>query len=315
MKIIKKLLLLAMTGIMVFQMAACSNDSKNQQYDVTMDEFNTVLDGYKLRYKEQAGEEWETKLKDDKQFNERLEEMVLEQIILEKVLMDEANSANINVTEEEINTEFEKVKKNYTEEGFNEFLLKNNFTEETYKNDVKKQLIITNFLRSRAEGIMKIEPTEKELKDLYDKYSSWFKKVQASHILVPGEEEAKSIKTKLDNGGDFAALAKEFSTCPSAADGGDLGFFASNEMVAEFSNAAFAMSVGEISDPVKSDFGYHLIKVTDIRDTFEKTDKEDIKYQYRALKYDELINDYTNKSDVNMPKELEEIRERGKNNI
>lgn len=314
MKIIKKLLLLAMTGIMVFQMAACSNDSK-KQYDVTMDEFNTVLEEYKLKYKEQSGEEWETKLKDDKQFNERLEELVLEQIILEKVLMDEANSANINVTDEELNTEFEKVKKNYTAEDFDEFLLKNNFTEETYKNDVKNQLLITNFLRSKAEGIMQIEPTEKELKDLYDKYSSWFKKVQASHILVLSEEEAKSIKTKLDNGGDFAALAKEFSTCPSAEDGGDLGFFAANEMVAEFSNAAFAMSVGEISDPVKSDFGYHIIKVTDIRDTFEKTDKEDIKYQYRALKYDELINDYTNNSDVNMPKELKEIRERGKNNI
>ncbi len=314
MKIIKKLLLLAMTGIMVFQMAACSNDSK-KQYDVTMDEFNTVLEEYRLKYKEQAGEEWETKLKDDKQFNERLEELVLEQIILEKVLMDEANSSNINVTEEEVNTEFEKVKKNYTAEDFDEFLLKNNFTEETYKNDVKDQLLITNFLRSKAEGIMKIEPTEKELKDLYDKYSSWFKKVQASHILVLSEEEAKSIKTKLDNGGDFAALAKEFSTCPSAADGGDLGLFAANEMVAEFSNAAFAMSVGEISDPVKSDFGYHIIKVTDIRDTFEKTDKEDIKYQYRALKYDEMINDYTNNSDVNMPKELKEIRERGKNNI
>lgn len=314
MKIIKKLLLLAMTGIMVFQMAACSNDSK-KQYDVTMDEFNTVLEEYKLKYKEQSGEEWETKLKDDKQFNERLEELVLEQIILEKVLMDEANSANINVTDEELNTEFEKVKKNYTAEDFDEFLLKNNFTEETYKNDVKNQLLITNFLRSKAEGIMQIEPTEKELKDLYDKYSSWFKKVQASHILVLSEEEAKSIKTKLDNGGDFAALAKEFSTCPSAEDGGDLGFFTANEMVAEFSNAAFAMSVGEISDPVKSDFGYHIIKVTDIRDTFEKTDKEDIKYQYRALKYDELINDYTNNSDVNMPKELKEIRERGKNNI
>ncbi len=314
MKIIKKLLLLAMTGIMVFQMAACSNDSK-KQYDVTMDEFNTVLEEYKIKYKEQAGEEWETKLKDDKQFNERLEELVLEQIILEKVLMDEANSANINVTEEEVNTEFEKVKKNYTAEDFDEFLLKNNFTEETYKNDVKNQLLITNFLRSKAEGIMQIEPTEKELKDLYDKYASWFKKVQASHILVLSEEEAKSIKTKLDNGGDFAALAKEFSTCPSAADGGDLGFFAANEMVAEFSNAAFAMSVGEISDPVKSSFGYHIIKLTDIRDTFEKTDKEDIKYQYRALKYDEMINDYTNNPDVNMPKELKEIRERGKNNI
>lgn len=316
MKIIKKLLLVAMAGLMVFQLAACSNKS-GKQYELTMDEFNAVLEQYKAMYKAQVGEEtWESKLKNDEQFNASLEELVLEQVILEKVIMDEAIAAKIEVTDEEVNTEVENVKKSYTNaEDYDKYLKENNFTEETFKEDVKKQILVTKYLKSKAEEIMKLEPSEKELKDLYNKYAAEFKKVQASHILVDTEDEAKEIKAKLDKGEDFATLAKEFSTCPSSAEGGDLGFFSANQMIAEFSNAAFAMSVGEISNPVKSDFGYHIIKVTDVKDTFEKTDKEDIKYQFRALKYDEMINNFTKDANVKMPKELEEIRKRAKNNM
>lgn len=312
MKIMKKVLLLAMTGLMVLQLAACSNKS-GKEFEITMDEFNTVLEQYKAKYMAQVGEQtWNDKLKDDKAFNENLEELVLEQVILEKVIMDEAITAKIEVTDEEVNKELDTVKSSYTKtEDYEEYLSKNNFTEETFKEDIKKQLILTKFLKSKADEIMKIEPNEKELKKLYDQYASAFKKVQASHILVDTEEKAKEIKAKLDKGEDFATLAKEFSSCPSKEKGGDLGYFASNEMIAEFSNAAFAMSVGEISDPVKSSFGYHVIKVTDIRDTYEKTDKEDIKYQYRALKYDEMINNFIKDANVKMPKELEKIRERG----
>ena len=316
MKIMKKILLLAMTGLMVFQLAACSSKS-GKQYEITMDEYNTVLEQYKAMYKEQAGEEtWENKLKNDEQFNASLEELVLEQVILEKVLKSEAVSANIEVTDEEINTEFENVKKSYTNtEDYNKFLEQNNFTEETLKEDIKNQLLVTKYLRSKAEEIMKIEPSDKELEKLYDQYASSFKKVQASHILVDTEEKAKEVKAKIDKGEDFATLAKEYSTDSTAQNGGDLGYFSANEMVAEFSNAAFALSVGEVSDPVKSNFGYHIIKVTDVKDTFEKTDKEEIKYQYRALKYDEMINSFTNDANVKMPKELEEIRKRSKNNM
>lgn len=316
MKIIKKILLVAIAGLMVLQLAACSNKS-GKQYELTMDEFNAVLEQYKAMYKAQVGEEtWEAKLKDDKQFNASLEELVLEQVILEKVIMDEAIAAKIEVTDEEVNAEVENVKKSYKNaEDYDKYLKENNFTEETFKEDVKKQILVTKYLKSKAEEIMKLEPSEKELKDLYNKYAAEFKKVQASHILVDTEEEAKEIKAKLDKGEDFATLAKEFSTCPSAAEGGNLGFFAANEMIAEFSNAAFAMSVGEISEPVKSSFGYHVIKVTDVQDTFEKTNKEDIKYQYRALKYDEMINNFTKDANVKMPKELEEIRKRAKNNL
>jgi len=86
--------------------------------------------------------------------------------------------------------------------------------------------------------------------------------VKASHILVETEEEAISIKEEILSGTPFADLAAEHSLCPSGANGGDLGFFGRGQMVGEFETAAFDLKVGEISAPVRTNFGWHLIMVT-----------------------------------------------------
>ena len=90
--------------------------------------------------------------------------------------------------------------------------------------------------------------------------------VKASHILVKTEEEAKKLKQQIDNGEDFAKLAKQVSLCPSGRNGGDLGYFTKGQMVKEFENACFSMNVGEVTDPIKTQFGYHLIYLTDKKD-------------------------------------------------
>jgi peptidyl-prolyl cis-trans isomerase C len=90
--------------------------------------------------------------------------------------------------------------------------------------------------------------------------------LRARHILVETEEEAQALKTEIDGGADFAALANENSTDASAANGGDLGYFARGMMVEPFEQAAFALEeVGDVSDPVQSQFGWHLIKLEDRR--------------------------------------------------
>ena len=91
--------------------------------------------------------------------------------------------------------------------------------------------------------------------------------VQAAHILVQTEDEAKAIIKELDAGGDFAAIAKAKSQDPGSAKmGGDLGYFTQGKMVPEFEKAAFALEVGKYTEtPVKSQYGYHVIKVTDKR--------------------------------------------------
>ncbi|MBD3209916.1 peptidylprolyl isomerase [Candidatus Micrarchaeota archaeon] len=90
--------------------------------------------------------------------------------------------------------------------------------------------------------------------------------IRASHILLSSQEEAKSVLEELKVGRGFAELAKKYSSCPSSEQGGDLGYFSKGQMVKEFENAAFSLDVGDISEPVKTEFGYHLIKVTDKKD-------------------------------------------------
>jgi peptidyl-prolyl cis-trans isomerase C len=85
-------------------------------------------------------------------------------------------------------------------------------------------------------------------------------KITASHILVKTLEEAKILKAQLDTGADFASLARAHSTCPSGPMGGNLGFFGRGQMVKEFEDAVFALPVGSISDPVQTQFGFHIIQ-------------------------------------------------------
>jgi peptidyl-prolyl cis-trans isomerase C len=110
--------------------------------------------------------------------------------------------------------------------------------------------------------------------------------VQASHILVKAElenqsqaeEKIKEIKEKLDGGEDFATLAQEHSACPSGQKGGDLGMFGPGSMVKPFEEAAFALKPGEISDVISTQFGLHLIKVTDTQEP-QKLEYEEAKPQ------------------------------------
>lgn len=91
-------------------------------------------------------------------------------------------------------------------------------------------------------------------------------KIRASHILVKTEEEAKKLLEEIKNGADFAKLASEHSMCPSGREGGDLRFFGRGMMVKPFEDAAFALKKGEVSEPVETQFGWHLIKLTDIKE-------------------------------------------------
>lgn len=88
-------------------------------------------------------------------------------------------------------------------------------------------------------------------------------KVRASHLLVQTEAEAKQLRQEIQDGASFADVARRVSSCPSGANGGDLGFFGPGQMVKEFDQAAFSLPVGTLSEPIKTQFGWHLLVVTD----------------------------------------------------
>jgi peptidyl-prolyl cis-trans isomerase C len=128
----------------------------------------------------------------------------------------------------------------------------------------RNRLLMDNLLA--AEG--KAATTDDAMKKVYDEAAKQIEgeqEVHARHILVETEDEAKAIEAELKKGADFAELAKKKSKDPGASDGGDLGFFTKDQMVPEFSAAAFSLEPGKISDPVKSQFGWHVIKVEEKR--------------------------------------------------
>jgi peptidyl-prolyl cis-trans isomerase C len=128
----------------------------------------------------------------------------------------------------------------------------------------RNRLLMDNLLA--AEG--KAATTEEAMRKVYDEAAKQIEgeqEVHARHILVETEDEAKAIVAELKKGADFAELAKKKSKDPGASDGGDLGFFTKDQMVPEFSAVAFSLDPGKISDPVKSQFGWHVIKVEEKR--------------------------------------------------
>lgn len=121
------------------------------------------------------------------------------------------------------------------------------------KNIVKSALALS-LLGILAVPAFNLQPVQAEQTE--------FRTVRASHILVDTEEEALELKKRIENGESFESLAREYSKCMSREKGGNLGFFKRGQMVKPFEDAAFSLPVGVVSDPVKTEYGWHLIKVT-----------------------------------------------------
>ena len=128
----------------------------------------------------------------------------------------------------------------------------------------RNRLLMDNLLAEEGKAATTDDAMKKVYEDAAKQITSE-QEVRARHILVPTEEETKKVEDELKKGADFAELAKKESKDPGASDGGDLGFFTKEQMVPEFSKVAFELEPGKISDPVKTQFGWHIIKVEEKR--------------------------------------------------
>ena len=204
---------------------------------------------------------------------------ILSQMIDAEIINQEAKKEKIQVTDEEIDAEMENYMAQYGgEEMFESVLQQSGLTKDDLKGDIIQYIQIEKLVDSR------IFITDEEIKEYFEENKDKLgqeEQVKASHILVEDEKTAKDLKKQLDDGADFAELAKEHSTDPgSAENGGELGFFGKGKMVKEFEDVAFAAKVDEISEPVKSEKGYHIIKVEEKKEAKEATleeKKEEIK--------------------------------------
>lgn len=130
--------------------------------------------------------------------------------------------------------------------------------------EARKKIIIAKFIEEKVSK--NTDVNDKEVEDFYNIHKNEFivpVKYRASHILTATEQEAKDVLSKLNKGADFAGLAKEFSVDPSKTNGGDLGFFTEGQMIPDFEAACFKLEIGQASNIVRTQFGYHIIRLTD----------------------------------------------------
>ncbi|AAS40209.1 MULTISPECIES: peptidylprolyl isomerase PrsA [Bacillus] len=186
-----------------------------------------------------------TKSDFEKQLKDRYGKDMLYEMMAQDVI-----TKKYKVSDDDVDKELQKAKNQYGDQFKN--VLKNNGLkdEADFKNQIKFKLAMNEAIKKSI--------TEKDVKDHYKP------EIKASHILVSDENEAKEIKKKLDAGASFEELAKQESQdLLSKEKGGDLGYFNSGRMAPEFETAAYKLKVGQISNPVASPNGYHIIKLTD----------------------------------------------------
>lgn len=211
----------------------------------------------------------------------------LDTLIDQSIIKQEAAKQKIVISEQTIDKEIEELEQSYgSEEEFNTALTTYGTTLEQVKEDLAVSLMVEKLLEPE------ISITEEEMKTYFEEHKEEFataEKVQASHILTASEEEAKKVKEKLDAGEDFATLAKEYSTDTATSEqGGDLGLFAKGDMVAEFEEVAFSLEAGSISALVKTEYGYHIIKVVE-KQAAKEANYEDSKAEIKELLFQEEI--------------------------
>jgi len=199
---------------------------------------------------------------------------ILKSLIEQEVLYQESIAQGIKIDPEAIKAELDNFKKQFeTEAAFKKQIAAMNYTVDAITSQIKQSKTIQMFIEEKVMSTVSI--SDEETKAYFDSHPDEFKmpeRIRASHILLKVDPKAtdaskaetlkkiEEIKSKLDNGEDFAKLAEENSDCPSSAKGGDLGFFSRGQMVKPFEETAFALKPGEVSGVVETQFGYHIIK-------------------------------------------------------
>ena len=234
--------------------------------------------------------------KDDPQYQAAMQQ-IMPQLVSIEIAKAYAQEHNITVSDKEVDQEIAKIKEQVGEqarssgqdlsdqEAYEQALKQNNITEDQLREDIRENLPVQE-VQERVAG--NAEPSDQEIQNFYEKN----KEAQFTtpeqrcvrHILFNKDQEQKAeeVKQQLEDGGDFAKLAKENSQDPgSAAKGGDLGCLGKGETVPEFEEAAFGAEQDEIVGPIQTEFGYHIIEVTDVKSK-QTSPLRDVESQIRS---------------------------------
>lgn len=208
-------------------------------------------------------------------------EQAVDQLITRILIEQEAQRQNVEVSDDEVAAEIDELAEQYGgRDGLEMLLNQSGSSMEAFEDNVRLNLYVEKMLADQ------IEISEDDLRKFYEENRDLFmeeEQVRARHILVEDSALARELLTQLRDGADFAELAEKHSTDPgSAASGGDLGWFGRGAMVAAFEEAAFSAEIGEITGPVETEYGYHLIEVLERKEAGQQA-FEDVQEQIHDI--------------------------------
>jgi peptidyl-prolyl cis-trans isomerase C len=244
------------------------------------------------------------------QMKPKLRTQALENLINTQLLFREADRKGIKPSSDAINTELSGIISRFpSPEAFQQQMTKVGISREQMLKDIEQQLKVTTLVKEALVGV-ETTITDEEVSKFYQGNPDRFQspeQVRARHILlkintddVPEVKNQKRLELaglsgKIQNGADFSKIAEEHSECSSKQQGGDLGFFERGRMVKPFEEAAFNLKVGEVSDIIETQFGYHLIKVSDHKEArtvpLEEA-KDAISSYLKNTKEQQAVNSY-----------------------
>ncbi len=317
---IKKIIKVCTIGITLASMLTACGGKAPQGVVATVNGVDIPTDKFDMEYAAQRnsivlkyGEDY---LKEDMgngkgTVDQGIRQYVLNNLVQMETVKQDGEAKGIKVDPKKVEEQLNAL---YTQEGgqdkFNEALKKQGLTEEFFKNYLETKEFLSEYTKKMLEDL---KPTDEEIKKEYEANKNEYFTANAAHILVADEKEAKEIKKQLDEGADFAKLAKEKSTDPGSKDkGGELGDFSNGVMDPDFEKAVKSLKAGEISSPVKTTYGYHIIKLNSFNNLeFDKV-KDQISKKLTDEKFTKYLKDLEKKAKVKKyidPKKDYELKE------
>jgi len=268
-----KIRLLALLGAAAVAFAACGDSDITARAAATVNGQKITVDEVdrELAKFEKSGQfEQLTAEEDADKIRRQFEQGYLSQIVRRRIMRPLAEERGLEVTQAEVDEAIEAIKADFpSEKEFEDALDQQGVSSDQLPELVRDQLTEEAL---REDVVAGLEPSDDDLQSFYDENIDRYRQTKASHILLKERGQAENVASQLQGAKAneidklFAEQAKKLSEDPGSGEkGGDLGYFASGELVPEFEEAAGSLELGEVSDPVQSEFGFHVIRVTDRR--------------------------------------------------